>query len=184
MAINIDDFLNLTQILGFIAMSLSIARYQMRTTRQIRGMGVCAAVFFSTHFFLLGSLAGCCMATIGGVRSALLLNHKLWPYRKYVAAAAIAAGLAATAIVYESWVDALPFCAVFFGIFMDVQEKATRARALGAGMQVFWLLFTTLSGSYGGMVSSSMNLLSNLIGYLRHHYAPYLRTRDRAYLQN
>ena len=116
-------------------------------------------------------------------RSALLINSKIWPYKKYVAGLAILAATTVISLTYSNWFDLLAFGGVVFGTLADFQSKAMMNRFFACIYHSMWLVFNIFTGSYGGMASTLINISSNLIGFWRHQLYPYLKTGDKEYFK-
>ena len=174
------DF-SFVQVIGYIAFCASVLRFQMKTSRQIRFVNLIASFLFAVHYCLLGTMAGAALSFLAGCRSSVLLNQIIWRYKRHVAFVVLGIAGFTTFLIYEDFYDVFPFLGVFFGTMMDMQSKAIYSRFFGAIMASSWFVFNFFVGSYGGLLSSTFNLLSNLIGFGRHQLIPYLKTKDKSY---
>ncbi len=171
------------QIVGWIAMAVAFLRFQMKTTRQIRKVNVASSFLFFVHYAFLSAWSGAILFLLGSTRSLLLLNEKIWPYRLYVAGATVVLSLVISLFTFKSWIDILPILGIGIGALVDVQSRVIVIRGLGVFMHGCWLAFALLNGSQGAVVSTSMGIISNLIGFWRQHLYPYLRTKDTKYFK-
>lgn len=169
------------QAIGWIAMLSALIRFQMKTARQIRFMNIITAGIFGFHYLLLGGLSGAILCWIGSARSSLLMSKALWRYKLYIVIASLVLCSVVSFFIYESWIDLLPLFGLYFGTLMDAQHKAMRMRGFAVMSQCCWLIYNILVGSHGGMVSASLSVSSNIIGFWRHQLWPYLKTRDKRY---
>lgn len=163
------------QATGWAAALVNIWRFQMRTAVQMRHVNIVVALLFSLHYGLMGATAGMVLCFIAATRSSVLSFDFFWRRRNWVGVFYFALCTLAFIPTYHSWLDILPLIGLYCGCLIDLQHNAVRVRALALGGQCVWFTYNLLLGSYGGMFSSALNMVSNGIGYYRHHWRKFPR---------
>jgi len=97
-------------------------------------------------------------------------------YKKWVAAAIVAASVFAGVFFWQGWLSILPVLGVLIYTLAEAQECDKRLRYIAFLPASAWLIFNIITGSYGGVIANLSAISSNLLGLYRHHFRKVKKT--------
>jgi hypothetical protein len=155
------------QLVGVVAVLISLAIFQLNKRGTMLKFGMTAAILYAIHFFMLGAVTGAAMNAIGFGRGYVFSKVKPTKQTKWILFAFIAIGAVATALTWQGPLSMLAFGGATAGAiaFWHKTPKTVRHWALIA--PPLWFTYNAISGSYPGMFIEVAILSSNLIGQYR-----------------
>lgn len=161
----------IAQTLGIVAFLISAISYQCKTQRSIACLQIIACLFFTVHFYILGTVGGFILNLIGCIRAFVFTFRKKYRWAASVVWVYVFAVFIVTAGIYSFTVEGalaiLPSVAMIITTFAIRMEKASRVRALTLLNSPFWLIYNIINGSFGGAITEIVNSCSIIIGMLR-----------------
>ena len=156
----------IVQGIGFVGVLFFLLSYQVKTNR---GLFLCQSLGCGM-FGLMGALSGCASLIVNMLRNVLLLKYKDWAWvRSKVTLGAVIAALAV--ILYCTWagpVSLLPFIGVTVSSigYWTNNPQQIRLSQIACNSPAS-LLYDILIGSWGGVLSESMTIISILVSIYR-----------------
>jgi hypothetical protein len=163
----LDSFLA-SQILVGLAFGCGVISLQCRHRRTILLWMAVATVLNASHFFLLDRDSA---GTLYLIMCARLLTASVSTDRRWMIVFGIAV-LAAAAATYERPLDALALAAALVATYAAFQVTARRLRLAYLACAATWIVHNILAGSPVAVVMEATFLVSNAVGFWRHHRRP------------
>lgn len=169
----------IAQIVGIIAVVLSLAVFQLNKRHAMLLLAMTAAFLYALHFFLLGAATGAAMNLIGAFRCYVFYKVKPTRSNAWILYVFITISLLATLYTWQGPISLLAAAGtVLSGIASwQLTPKYIRRYALSAPPP--WFAYNALSGSYPGMFIEVFMFISNLIGQYRFDLKPTSRLRRK-----
>ena len=126
-------------------------------------------VLYSIHYFLLGAFAAVAMTLLNVFRTVLfaLKEKHPWIGNRLVLYGFLVLFVGAGVIFWEGYRSLALIVALCFVTVSHWQEDTKRLRILFAVSNPLWIVYDVLVGSYAGIFSEVVFLLSNAVGYVR-----------------
>lgn len=152
------DLLFITEIFGYIALTLLFISFQVNNRKGILGFLIGGMVFLATHQFLLGAYAGAAANGLSIVRNIVfrhkkdhaLLNHRFWP----VLFSFILLG--SSFILWQGWYSLFPALAVIASTWALWADDTKIIRLLSLIGPLLWL-------PYGFIIESTPTILIQVV---------------------
>ena len=159
----------LIQIIGFIAMAFFIISYQIRSNRALFLCQLLGCCLFCLQFCIMGAYTGALGLLVNIARNVLLLKADDWPWvrRGTTLLGIILLLLVMTVYTWAGWISLLPFTSVAVtcvGYWTDNAQKIRLSQLIGSPCT---LLYDLMIGSWGGVLSETITLLSIIISIFR-----------------
>ena len=159
----------LIQIIGFIAMAFFIISYQIRSNRALFLCQLLGCCLFCLQFCIMGAYTGALGLLVNIARNVLLLKANDWPWvrRGTTLLGIILLLLVMTVYTWAGWISLLPFISVAVtcvGYWTDNAQKIRLSQLIGSPCT---LLYDLMIGSWGGVLSETITLLSIIISIFR-----------------
>ncbi len=163
------DYSLTTQILGYLAVAILFASFQVNDRKNILGLLILGMVFLATHQFLLGAFAGAIAngltilrnLTFRHKKDSKVLNHFIWPY-------VFSAVLVATGIYFwQGWYSLLPALAVTASTFALWADNTKTIRLLSLIGPILWLPYAFIIESIPTVLIQVVIISSILIAMFR-----------------
>ncbi len=170
------DFANMTgtgiagQILGFVAMGIAMMSFQARRSKYIMLCQGIAALFWVTHYFLLGSVVGAALNAVAMLRNFAYMMRDKMP-KKAFSCIPIITGIAfviITAFTYSGPIDILPFMGCILATIAFFMKSEKLLRILSMAVSVFWLIYNLTQGSIAGALNETLAIVSIIIALIRY----------------
>lgn len=161
-----------SQILGGIAMLISIAAVQIKSLRAMRVMMFTSTLFRGTHFFLLGLPHAAIIEYVTGSRwLASVFTHRTWVKVLFIL---IILGIGLS--IDEEWTGYLATLGAILGTLAAFSSSDRYMRVYLIIAMTVWVIHNVLVFSPIAIISSIFFLASTMIGYERfyHHRHIYL----------
>ena len=163
----------LIQIIGFIAMAFFIISYQIRSNRTLFLCQLLGCCLFCLQFCIMGAYTGALGLLVNIARNVLLLKADDWPWvrRGTTLLGIILLLLVMTVYTWAGWISLLPFISVAVtcvGYWTDNAQKIRLSQLIGSPCT---LLYDLMIGSWGGVLSETITLLSIIISIFRFGWA-------------
>ncbi|MCX6780657.1 MAG: YgjV family protein [Candidatus Magasanikbacteria bacterium] len=164
---------NLNQIiiqgLGFLALLFVILSFQKKERTRLLAIMLAGLLLFVVHFSLLHAWTGALMNLIeAGVvfvsyksETAAWAKKSFWPY--FFIALYIIFGF----LIYKNPSDLLPIIAQSFGAIATWQKNQRALRFIMLLPRPLWFIYNFIVGSYAGMVTEVLILISVIVGIVR-----------------
>jgi hypothetical protein len=154
-------------IVGWIALPVSILRYQASTPKGILWMSALASFLFSIHYFLIGALAGASLTAAGGLTSLAQIFARealTWKARFYIATPSVLLAL------YSSSSDLIGILAISAFAASRIAETWSREHNMRLTMVVaafLWVAYAAATGTVPVFVAESVGLISACVALWR-----------------
>lgn len=169
----------LIQLIGLVAVVISVSIFQINDRRKMLKLNLVAAVIYSIHFFLLGAMTGAAMNLIGAGRSYVFFNIKPDKRHVWILIASTIVSVAGALLTWQGPLSLLPLLGSISSGFAFWQNKPKNIRRWALISSPLWFAYNTLSKSYPGMLIEIITVCSNLVGQYRLDYRHKSRTRHR-----
>lgn len=171
-----ESLFSLAQVLGYVALLVSLLGYQVRSQRGLFAANIGSDVFWGLHYAALGGFMPVVAVAVSALRTTFAVF--VLPHRKV--AIAVTAFLVATAICIATNTDGpkgylIIATALVYSICVVFHDSYAISRSLMALGLALWIAIGALYGSIGEIVSSAISLISLGVGVLRH-----IRTSSRS----
>lgn len=163
------------QAIGIIAVLISLSVYQSNRRAGMLGLAMVAALFYATHFFMLGALTGAAMNLIGAARSFVFMRIRPSKRRTWILWMFLGLAGVATLITWHGPISLLALTGTICSALSSWQRSARMVRRFAVATPFPWFLYSAASGSYPGMAIELLTLVSNLYGQYRHDMRRKLR---------
>lgn len=181
------------QIIGIIAMILTILSYQSKTKKGVILTQLFSTAVFTLHYFLLGFLRGTVligffMNILGVVRSLVYYKHQFFKADKIVwIFAFFASYVLAYSSVFLSFgmkptllnllIEALPILGMTLSTVSFRMKNAFLIRILCLAGNPLWLAYNLIRGSIGGTVCEIFSIISIVSALIRLDILPGVREK-------
>jgi len=157
------------QGIGYLALLFVVLSFQRNSRPKLLFFMIIGLVLFVVHYALLGAWVGALLNLIEGGMTFVAYRKetdawaqkRVWPYA--FAALFIIAGV----VVAKSYVDLLPVIAQIVGTIAVWQTNPKRIRFIMLIPRPLWFTYNLFVGSYAGMTTEVIILLSVVIGAVR-----------------
>ena len=157
----------LTQIIGLIAVGISLCVFQTNKRQTMLLLSMSAAILYTIHFFLLGAATGAAMNLIGAGRCYVYFKAKPKKGQLWIPLGFIVISTIGAIVTWQGLLSLLPlFGSVSTGIAFW-QKNPKYIRRLNLISSPLWFSYDGISGSYPGMLIETIVLCSNLVGMYR-----------------
>ncbi|MBY0431448.1 MAG: YgjV family protein [Rhodospirillales bacterium] len=157
------------QAFGWMAAAIGILSFQAKRREWLIALQAAACVLWATHFHGLGAIAGLVFNVMALARNLIALSIHRHVAVRWVLLAFVPAVWAVSAATWSGPADIIPPIAMTFSTLAQASRNVLRLRLLMLGASPCWLAYAALTGSHGGLVNESLNIVSITVGVLRHH---------------
>ena len=158
------------QLIGFVAVALFIASYQIKSNRWLFLLQLLGSLLFCIQFFTLGALSGCLSLVVNILRNALMMKYNDWKWVRKKWCPLIIVLLFAV-VLFLTWngpVSLLAFVASVtstIAYWTNSPRKIRMVNLLCASP--CWLVYDVIVFSIGGIISESFTIASIIISLIR-----------------
>lgn len=157
----------LVQLIGFVALALSLSVYQVNKRGAMLSLDLGAATLWALHFALLGAWTGAAMNTIGATRNLVYKSST-----RHWAFPATFVGLFGVGTGFAWWLgdgplSLLPLTGMIAGTLAFWQQRPTWVRVASLVSAPMWLTYNAIRGSVPGILIEVVLIISPLIGLYR-----------------
>ena len=158
------------QGIGFIAVALFIASYQIKSNRWLFLLQLLGSLLFCIQFFMLGALSGCLSLVVNILRNALMMKYNDWKWvrKKWCPAMIVILFAVVLVLTWNGPVSLLAFTASVtstIAYWTNSPRKIRMVNLLCASP--CWLVYDVIVFSLGGIISESFTIVSILISLIR-----------------
>ncbi len=165
----------LSQIVVSLAICLDLVSFQFKDRRKILLTLALAVFLIATHFALLGLWTAAAMAMLGSIRFLI----SIFTTARWVLWTFLSLNLVVAVATYIGPISVLAAIAGCMHTWASFQPSDKRLRLWMMLATSLWLSHNIWAGTPMGVVLEAMFLLSNLLGYYRHYWAPSRRQRSQ-----
>lgn len=159
------------QAIGFLAFLISILSYQYKKQEQMFLLRVIADGTWALHYFLLVAMVPALTVLIATLRTYIVV-FKYPQYKSYIILTAISLVCGVCTVLGEndlkSYIPALT--ALVYGASTYYHDSYFKSRLFMAIGLILWTTIGFMFNSYAEIISSSISLLSLMVGVYRHHF--------------
>jgi Bacterial inner membrane protein len=157
------------QGIGFVALFFVILSFQKKERLTLLWVMLIGLLFFVVHFSLLGAWTGAFMNLIeaGIVFVSFKKGTATWARWRFWPHIFIIAYILAGFLTFKTSSDILPIIAQIFGAIAVWQKSPRAIRFIMLVPRPLWFVYNFIVGSYAGMVTEALILLSVVIGIVR-----------------
>ena len=159
----------LVQMIGFVAVAFFILSYQMRSNRLLFLFQLLGCLLFCIQFCILGAYSGAAGLLINILRNVLLLMAPKWKWvrTKLTLVVILVMITGMTIATWNGLISLLPALSVgitTIGYWTDNGQKIRASQLMGSPCT---LVYDALIGSWGGVLSESITLVSIVVSIFR-----------------
>lgn len=162
----LDHFVT-AQIVGIVAVTVSLLLFQFNDRRKMLNIGVCSALLWTLHFYLLGAYTGSAMNGISAIRDLTLARTKPTSNNLWILGAIMLLATAATIITWHGIVCILPLIACGLNAASFWSTNTKRIRRFYLLVPPLWFTYNFFSHSYPGMAIELILVISNIVAQFR-----------------
>ena len=158
------------QGIGFVAVALFIASYQIKSNRWLFLLQLLGSLLFCIQFFMLGALSGCLSLVVNILRNALMMKYNDWKWvrKKWCPLIIVLLFALVLVLTWNGPVSLLAFAASVtstIAYWTNSPRKIRMVNLLCASP--CWLVYDVIVFSIGGIISESFTIVSILISLIR-----------------
>ena len=156
------------QIFGIIGICLSFFIYIVRLRASILLCKFTADVIWAVHYLLIGAYSGAALNVLAMARETVFYNKtKKWASSRFWLYLFATLTMLSGVFTWEGPISLLPSIGSVCAVISFWCTKPIHIRLLAAPAQALWTIYNILHHSLTGGISSSLALLSVLIGLAR-----------------
>ena len=158
------------QGMGFVAVAVFIASYQIKSNRWLFLMQLLGSALFCLQFFMLGAFSGCLSLAVNILRNALMTKYDEWKWvrQKWCPALVILLFVAALLVTWNGPVSLLAFVASVTSTIAYWTNSPRKIRMVNvACASPCWLAYDVIVRSVGGVISEAFTMVSVLVSFVR-----------------
>lgn len=154
------------QIIGFIAWIVATTSYWFKNKKQILMVQIIGDILYGIHYILLGATIGGIICVIGLIREIGFFNAKNCKQEKQLMFVIIPVYLLVGMITVTSNVEILPILAAI--IYCYTLTMAAKWMVVGGIIDaVCWLVYDFVCGSYSGVFTDIIIIISNSLSLVK-----------------
>ena len=169
----------IAQIISIAAMAMNCLSFQQKERKAVIAFQLVGTTLFSINFFMLGAFTGAILNLLAAIRSIVFINkeklkadHPAWLIAftvtyvlSYVASFAL---LDKEPTALNLILEILPVIGMVLTTISFRYDDAKTIRRFGFINAPLWLAYNIYSKSIGAIICESLNIISIIIGTLRH----------------
>lgn len=161
----------LSQIIGFLAVTLFLLSYQQKKRKNIILLNVVSRALYIVQYLLLGAFEGAVLDILGAVSSVVAAKKDVGFLKKHTR---LCVGIMDLLIVgvglllYESPLSLLPIAGVLLhttAFWINDERIIRRVSLLGSP---FWLVYNFASRAYGSAVGDALTMVSIVTAMIKY----------------
>ena len=160
----------LIQMIGWLGMLAFLISYQMKNNKSLFLCQVVGVSLFCLQFCLLGAFSGCLSLAITILRGALLYKYNDWKFVRWKGLPWILCGMFALVLIV-TWAGPISLLAFVASVVSTLCYWTNNAGMIRLSNLLCaspcWIVYDVLVGSWGGVASESLTILSILISIFR-----------------
>ena len=153
------------QLIGILAFCILVLSYYNKKTSTIIAYQIVANFIYTVHYFLLGALSGAYISFVGIFRNIAYLKVK--KHKKILASVVISLYLLITLVFYENVFSLLPLVANSQYLLCMLKNDKKVLLISSVASSSLWATYAIFVGSYSGMITESILIISNAIQLIR-----------------
>ena len=169
----------IAQIIGIGAMAMNCFSFQQKERKTVLAFQLVGTSLFAINFFMLGAISGAILNLLGAIRSVVFMyrekfnaNHPLW-LAGFIATYILSYVAVFTVFEKEPTalnliLEILPVIGMVLTTLSFRYKDAKTIRRFGFINAPLWLTYNIYSKSIGAIICESLNIISIIIGTLRH----------------
>ena len=158
------------QGIGFVAVALFIASYQIKSNRWLFLLQLLGSLLFCIQFFMLGALSGCLSLVVNILRNALMMKYNDWKWvrKKWCPLIIVLLFALVLVLTWNGPVSLLAFAASVTSTIAYWTNSPRKIRMVNLlCSSPCWLVYDVIVFSIGGIISESFTIVSILISLIR-----------------
>ncbi len=164
-----NESLVVLQAIGFVGVMFGVASYQPKHRKHILYFQLVSNLFWVLHFSLIGATTGAALNTAGGLRAILFNAYGQKKRRpRWLLGLVIFVVISAGFLSWRGWLSLLPMMGMVIATISFWQLNEQRIRFFLLFASPFWLIYNLLSGSYAGIASEILVMISITIALWRY----------------
>jgi len=160
----------IAQILGILALIVTIVCYQFNSQKKILAAQMLAATLFTVNLALLGGMSGA-LLNIHGICRALTFYQRgryKWADSPFWVWFYIIAGAVCVAVTYQSPLDLLPLIGQTCTTVAFFMKDAAKIRLLTLPSPPCWFIYHLAQSNIGGVLNEAFVMGSIVVGAIRY----------------
>jgi len=148
------------QGLGILATLFVVLSFTQKDDIRFKILIMIGAGIFTIHFLLLGAYAGAIVALLNTTRTGLSMTRFKG---NYILSIFMMLYVVMAFIVYETWIDILPFFAGAGATFAMFKFSGLKLRYAFFCTEMSWFAYSIIVQSIGGVITNSVVLSMNTV---------------------
>lgn len=158
------------QVIGAIAVILSLTIFQMNRRGVMLRLAAVAAVLYGIHYFLIGAWTAVAMNTIAAARNIVFVRLTMAQRPLWILVIFLVAVLIGGLVTWQGPISAFAMLATMLSCIATWQRDPKVIRRVAMVVPPLWFIYAFAAGSYPGMFVEIVILVSNVIGQYRFDY--------------
>jgi hypothetical protein len=156
------------QILGFVAIGISLAIFQINKRRVMLAVQIASSLLFGIHLLLLGAVTGALMSFLGAIRGCVFVNNeKKWAKSKYWLYLFLIIFWIVGILSWQNIYSLLPILGMTLGTIGYWIKNTSKMRLFSFTASSSWLIYAIVVKSYAGILGEILSFISIIIGIIR-----------------
>lgn len=155
------------QLVGFLAVGLSLTIYQVNKRESMLLLAMCAAALYTVHYSMIGATTAAVLNTLSVARCFVFYKVVPTPRNRWIVYCFLVANIIAGVVFWQGPLSLFAIFGSMFGIIAGWQRKPKMIRRYGILPPPLWFTYDFLTGSYAGMTIEVIRFTSNLVGQYR-----------------
>ena len=158
----------LIQLVAIIALISFAGSFHSKTRKEILLWQILSLFFWVTHYSLLGAWTGALLACINGVVTVIFLfkDTRKWLASSFVLYLGLLAVIIGTIFTWQGYYSLFALFGVMAIIISKWQDVPNRIKLIAILASIFWIIYDVFVGSWGGIVTEVVIILSVLVSLL------------------
>lgn len=158
------------QGIGFSGLLAFISSYQIKSNKKLFLIQMVGVLLFALQFLLMGAFSGCLSLLLTAVRNIMMSKYNDWKWIKHKACPLLICVLFTVILVF-TWAGPISLPAYIASVVSTIFYWTNDARKLRlANLFVCspaWIIYDSIVGSIGGIVSESLTMISIIVSIYR-----------------
>ncbi len=164
-----DSYPLLIQSIAIIALGLFSFSFHTKTRKGILSFQLFSFIAWFVHFYLLGAWTGAVLIILNAIITIFFLykDEKRWINNYIFLSVSILSLAIATLLTWQGYFSLFAFLALSAITLAKWQSKPSAIRKVSILASIFWITYDAFVGSYGGILSELVIIISIIYSLLR-----------------
>jgi len=155
-----NDFL--VQLIALFALAAFAGSFHSKTRKGILLWQILSIIIWVIHYSLLGAWTGASLIVVNGIFTTIFVykDKKNWLKNPWILYIALSTLTLVTLLSWKGFWSIFALLAVMSGITAKWQDDTKKIKLISIVASVFWIIYDLRVGSWGGVVTEAIIILS------------------------